>query len=146
MKVELSLDQTLREPKIVILAPELTEEVRHMAERLGEEFSEQINGYREDGMIERIRCAEILRIYTEGQRVICETAEGRFFLKKRIYELEELLREGFVRISNSEIVNIRKILRLDAGITGTIGVSLEGGVKTYASRRYVPKIRAKLGL
>ena len=47
----------------------------------------------------------------------------------------------FVRISNSEIVNARMITGMDFSLTGTIRMQLRGGIETYASRRYVPKIR-----
>ena len=52
----------------------------------------------------------------------------------------------FLRISNSEIVNSAAILRLDISLTGTIGVELRGGIRTYASRRYVKKIKEFLEL
>lgn len=68
-------------------------------------------------------------------------------LRSRLYELESQLDpKMFVRISNSEIVNAKKILRLDASITGTIGVYLEGNIKTFSSRRYVKKIKEIFGI
>ena len=46
-----------------------------------------------------------------------------------------------MRISNSELVQKGRILRLDFGLTGTIRLILEGGLETYVSRRYVSRIR-----
>ena len=54
---------------------------------------------------------------------------------------EKLDKTRFVRISNSEIVNLRKIKRMDTSITGTIKMYLEGEIETYVSRRYVSKIK-----
>ena len=63
-------------------------------------------------------------------------------MRQRLYELEERLApHRFVRISNSEIVNARMILGMDFSRAGTIRMSLRGGIETYASRRYVSKIR-----
>ena len=67
-------------------------------------------------------------------------------MRARLYELEETLKKQFVRISNSEIVNLQKVKSFDLSFTGTICVSLSDGTVTYVSRRYVSKIRQVLGL
>lgn len=68
-------------------------------------------------------------------------------IELRLYELEELLpSHQFVRVSHSEIINLRRVTALDLGLTGTIRITLDGGVVTYASRRYVKKIKEALGL
>ena len=59
---------------------------------------------------------------------------------------EQLDNRKFVRISNSEIVNIKKIKKLDTSLTGTICMYLEGEKMTYVSRRYVSKIKKVLGI
>ena len=65
----------------------------------------------------------------------------------RLYELEERLdRKAFVRVSHSEIVNWKRVTALDLSLSGTIRVTLEGGVVTYVSRRYVKKIKEVLGI
>ena len=89
-----------------------------------------------------LRAEEIIRIYTEGRRVRVDSDRGSFDLRSRLYELEEKLGAAdFVRISNSEIVQKGRILRLDFSLTGTIRLMLEGGIETYVSRRYVSRIR-----
>ena len=71
-----------------------------------------------------------------------DSDRGSYLLRCRLYELEERLSDAdFVRISNSEIVQKGRILRLDFGLTGTIRLILEGGLETYVSRRYVSRIR-----
>ena len=52
----------------------------------------------------------------------------------------------FVRISNSEIINLKKIDYFDLSFTGTICVKLRGGTVTYISRRYVSKVKTILGI
>ena len=94
-----------------------------------------------------IKEEDILHIFAEKQKVVAITRNGRYIIHSRLYELEERLNKRlFVRISNSEIINVKKILRLDASLSGTIAVYIEGDIKTYASRRYVPKIKKILGL
>ena len=70
-----------------------------------------------------------------------------FDLKERLYELEARLdRHTFVRISQSEIVNLTKVTALDLTLTGTIKMTLAGDTVCYVSRRYVKKIKEALGL
>ncbi len=145
MTIEFRRNPALTEPRVVIEAAEETEEVRRLEDflRAGRPV---VNGYTERG-VERIPEEDIVRIYGERQKVYAETLKGRFLLRERLYELENRLSPAlFVRISNSEIVNSRRILRLDASLTGTICLHMEGGAKTYASRRYVPGLRRHFGL
>ena len=89
-----------------------------------------------------IPLSDILRLYAERQTVLAQTAQGTYTVRQRLYELEEKLApHRFVRISNSEIVNARMITGMDFSLTGTIRMTLRGGVETYASRRYVSRLR-----
>lgn len=51
-----------------------------------------------------------------------------------------------IRISNSEIVNLKKVKNLDLSFVGTICMELSNGDVSYVSRRYVSKIKRLLGL
>jgi len=146
MKIEFRRSDACSEPRVIIEAPEETDEVRRLMKLLEAKGPVVLNGYAEQ-RIERIPETEIVRIYGERQRVYVETTFGRFLLRERLYELEARLDAHlFVRISNSEIVNSRYILRLDASLTGTICLHMAGGAKAYASRRYVPALRRHFGL
>ena len=71
--------------------------------------------------------------------------KGEYFLRLRLYEAEERLnRKFFVRISQSELVNLKQVKRFDLSFTGTIGLLLSDGTTSYASRRYVAKIKQLL--
>ena len=52
----------------------------------------------------------------------------------------------FVRISHSEIVNLRRVKRLDLSLSGTICMELSNGTTAFVSRRYVAKIKEILGI
>lgn len=60
---------------------------------------------------------------------------------------ERLDRGAFVRVSHSEIVNLKQVTALDLSWAGTIQMTLCGGAAVcWVSRRYVPKIKEALGL
>ena len=90
---------------------------------------------------------EVLRFYSENQMVMMQDTKGVYSIQEKLYELEEKLDAGqFFRISKSEIVNLKKIKRLDLSITGTIKVILSDGTETYTSRRNVTKLKQCLGI
>ena len=73
--------------------------------------------------------------------------KGEYVLRLRLYELEKRLpSDQFVRISNSEIINLKKVNSFDLSLTGTICVRLSNGTTTYVSRRYVSKLKKILGI
>ncbi|MDE7359910.1 MAG: LytTR family transcriptional regulator, partial [Lachnospiraceae bacterium] len=68
-------------------------------------------------------------------------------LRLRLYEAAERLNPShFVRISNSESINLNKGKNVDLSFSGTIYVELTNGTTTYVSRRYVSKIKKILGM
>lgn len=92
-------------------------------------------------------CDRIYRIYSLNQRTIAETEDESFVLHDTLRELEEALFENqFVRISKSELVNLRKVKKLDTKLAGTIKVFMQNGSETFVSRRNVTKIKQMLGM
>ena len=141
MKVRIQIDPACATPEIVLRAARLTPELEALAERLRDGESETLTGHTDRGAV-FLPLEEIARIYAERQSVLAQTARGTFTLRLRLYELEERLApHRFVRISNSEIVNARMITGMDFSLTGTIRMQLRGGIETYASRRYVSRLR-----
>jgi DNA-binding LytR/AlgR family response regulator len=146
MKIKLIIDKKYTEPEIHICNEEKNKETERLVGIVSEAVNTTITGYTENG-VELLASEAIIRIYTENQKIYAATANGTYRLHQRLFELEEAL-DGrrFTRISNSEIVNLRKIKRLDTSVTGTILMYLQGDNKTFVSRRYVSKIKKVLGI
>lgn len=139
MKIEFRREPEAAEVRVLVTAAERTPEVEALLRRI--RALPAVIAYDDRGEVP-LRAEEIIRIYTEGRRVRVDSDRGSFDLRSRLYELEEKLGAAdFVRISNSEIVQKGRILRLDFSLTGTIRLMLEGGIETYVSRRYVSRIR-----
>ena len=146
MKIEVKVDEACREPMVVVYTDKVTEEVQSIVRRLSQDAPQVIVGFREEDAV-LLAEEEIQRVLTEGGKVFAETADGRFSLRLRLYELEERLdAKKFVRISNAEIVNLSWIRGFDLSFAGTICVRLKSGAETYVSRRYVAKIKQVMGL
>jgi len=85
---------------------------------------------------------DIIRAHIESRKVILETEEGTYNVRKSLVALENILNPTrFVRISQSEIINIYKVERFEFDIAGTIGVVFENGEKTWVSRSRVSNLK-----
>ena len=146
MEIEIRIDAERREPKVIVLTDKMTEEVSSIIQKLSEEQQTVIAGFRDD-ILEILDPGDIYRVYTSNGKVFAETSHGEYSLRLRLYETEQRLDSHvFVRISNSEIINLKKVRGFDLSFTGTIFVMLSNGTPTYVSRRYVAKIKQVLGL
>ncbi len=146
MQVEVKIDASYSEPKVIILTASMTEAVNRIVSELSQSIPKIISGSK-DGKIEVIAQDDLIRIYANTGKVFAVTSKGEYTVRFRLYEISERLdSEQFVRISNSEIVNLKKVKNFDLSFTGTICVELTDGTKTYVSRRYVPKIKQILGI
>ena len=146
MKIEVKLDETCQEPKVIIVANQMTEEISSLLDRLSDDLPQGIVGSNGDA-IHLLEPSDIVRIYAAVGKVFAVTEKKEYGLRLRLYEVEEKLNgKGFVRISNSEIINIRKARKFDLSMAGTICVSLSNGNVSFVSRRYVAKIKKILGI
>lgn len=146
MKVDIRLDSEYAEPLAVIYTAEITDEVTEAIKRLKDTGSDIITGFTEDSA-EIISPDDIIRVYSEGQKVLAVTDKGIFRLRMRLYQVEEKLAgRKFARISNSEIINLSKTANFDLSFAGTIQVKMKNGDTTFVSRRYVSEIKKILGI
>ncbi len=147
MKLEIKLDPECAEPKIVICAQSMTPEISALVKRLSDTQSAfLLAGFRGE-TVQLLDMADVVRVYASGGKVYAVTQAGEYQLRLRLYELEEKLdADSFVRISNSEIINLKKARRFDLSFSGTICVELANGERSYVSRRCVAKIKKMLGL
>ena len=146
MQIEIKIEQDRNEPKVIILTDKMTEEVDELVKRISVKKPRVIAGFRE-GRLEILEPRDIIRIYASNQKVFAVTKAGEYTLRLRLYELEDRLEKAeFIRISNSEIVNLKKVRGFDLSFSGTICVVFLDGTTTYVARRYVTKIKQILGV
>lgn len=146
MEVEIRTEPGRQEPKVIILTGEESEELRRLADRLSALAVGPIPAGRGEERL-LLPQGEFLRFYADGKRVSGQTGAEVCAVPLRLYELEERLDQTrFVRISNSEIINLDRVTSVDLSLSGTICMTLDGTVKAYVSRRYVKKIKETLNL
>ena len=147
MRVRARIDKGYEAMEIQVCNGEMNQQVKQLVEDISAFVNEGLTGTDERGEKVLLPLHDVLRFYAENQRVIAQDGRGCYVIREKLYELEEKLEEGrFFRISKSEIVNLKKIRRLDMNMAGTIKVILCDGTETYTSRRNVTKLKNCLGI
>lgn len=109
MQVEIKIDGSCIDPKVIILTASMTEDVSNIIKKLSENSSQIISGYK-DEKIEILEQTDLIRIYANSGKVYAVTDKGEYILRLRLYEIENRLPSNqFIRISNSEIINLNKV-------------------------------------
>ena len=146
MKIELKLDSSCKEPEVILICSKITQDIKALIRKISQETPQMLVGFKDD-FVEILDEDDIVHIFTDSGKVIAATKQGKYVIRLRLYELEERLdKSSFVRISNSEIINFKKVKGFDLSFSGTICVMLTNGATTYVSRRYVAKIKQVLGI
>lgn len=146
MKIEIKVDEKCAESQIIIMTNKMTDEINEIVKRITEQLPFVLTGF-QNSEATVLEPDKIIRIYAATQKVYAVTDNGEYTIRLRIYEIEERLYQlGFVRISSSEIINLKKVKGFDLSLTGTICINFRNGSTTYVSRRYVAKIKQVLGI
>ena len=146
MKIEIKIDENCSEPKVIVITDKVTEEINEIVKRLSDETSRILAGFK-DGQATVLDPEQIYRVFASDGKVYAETKSETYSIRLRLYETEQRLsNHSFARISNGELINLKKVKNFDLSFVGTICVSFSNGTITYVSRRYVSKIKQLLGL
>ncbi len=142
--IEVLTDKSCIDPKVKIFTREhtgLVDNIIMAIENASENEFPPIPAISED-RIKLISQRDIMRMYIQARKLIVQTESGSYIARKTLSALEEDLDPSrFVRISQSEIINIHKVNKFDISIAGTIGVEFEDGTKSWASRSCVKAIK-----
>lgn len=144
MKVELNIDKKFEETIVTISANKVDDEIQNLVNYI-ENKEEYFTGI-SDGKVCLLNLEDIIRIYVEERKVYVVTVEGRFIVRKKLYEVQSMLTKDFIKISQSEIANIKYIHSLDLGLRGTIVINYKNSDISYVSRRMLKEFKVKLGL
>ncbi|WP_173917596.1 LytTR family DNA-binding domain-containing protein [Halobacillus sp. Marseille-Q1614] len=141
MKIILDVDRQHEETTVTIHCNEMNHSIQKILEFLNRKETELIVG--KSGEKQHLIKPENIHYFrTEGDTVTAATTEGTFKIKEKLYELEQSLpSHRFIRISKSVIANLYEMSHFEPSFNGTLCVHFKSGVKEYASRHYVGRIK-----
>lgn len=82
MQVEIKIDSSCIDPKVIILTASMTEDVSNIVKKLSENASQIISGYK-DEKIEILEQTDLIRIYANSGKVYAVTNKGEYILRLR---------------------------------------------------------------
>lgn len=146
--IDVIIDEKYVDPKVTIQTKEKTAQVENIIyaiENVSENDFPAIPAHLDTERVEILSQRDIFRAYREGRKVMVQTFDKTYTVRKSLTSLEEDLNsDRFFRISQSEIVNLHKVKRFDISIIGTIGIEFDNGTKSWAARSRVKAIKALL--
>ena len=146
MKVEIVVDKNLKEKEVIIKTPKIDQESLDIKEKISANEIEVLSGIYDD-KLEIINLDDIIRIYANDKKVFTVTDKKTYLMKLPLYKIEDYLNgKNFVRISNSEIINLDKTKNFDFKYLGTISCEMDNGDVCFVSRRAMKKVREILGV
>lgn len=145
INIRFEQDKTLDGIDVVIRAGEKDSDVEALINQLAQNQPQKLT------VLDRNDCPcvidenDVITVTSDGKQVRVLATKGIFTAKQTLQNVEGLLNSRlFLRISRFELVNLAKIRKYDFTIGGTLRIEFEGGMETWASRRYIPLIRKKL--
>lgn len=146
MEVKLRENHNLDENQMVIEVREITEEIENSSQHIKTILSPAILKGRQGDKIRLVDVKDIYRVFIENRKVMIGLIDSKLTVSERLYQIEEKLSVDFVKISQSELINITYVRQFELQKNGFMKVIMKNGDVTYSSRRYLNKIKERLGL
>ena len=117
----------------------------NLIEKMCQNDSTKIIGY-DNNIIKELSPNEIECFITVEEKVFAIANNGRYQVKKRLYELDELLANSFTFINQGCLANLKMVDHFEASIGGSLLVVFKSGYKDYVSRRQLKTVKERIGI
>ena len=142
--IEVVIDESCTDPRVTIHTNARSERVDNIIEAVEKaaESDFPMIPCSDGDNVELISQRDIIRVFTEGRKILIRTEEKVYTVNRTLSGIEEVLNsDRFLRISQSEIINLYKVKCFDINTVGTIGIVFENGERTWVARSRVKAIK-----
>lgn len=128
---------------VTVEYPEQSPQVSRIIQKLKTEEEYLIGS--EEGRHYRVFVPDIFYIESVDKHTFIYTREMVFRSAKRLYQLEDELKEyDFVKVSRTCLVNINELVHIKALSNSRLEAELTNGEKIIVSRTYIPEIKRRI--
>ena len=99
-----------------------------------------------DSEIIKIDINDVACFISENNKVFALVGDKKYQIKYRLYQIEELNLNIFIKINQSCLANKTKIKRFETTIGGAIKVVFKNGYIDYIARRELKNVKKRMGL
>ena len=144
MKLSLDIKPEFTEELLTIQAPKRTEAIDQIVTFVNQLDKTPALKGKKDNQVYLLQPSIIQRIYIENRRLMAQTDTDDYLLSMRLYQVLETLPQNFIKISQSEIINLKAVRQFAITANGLVEIHLNNGQITYSSRRYLKSLKEQL--
>lgn len=146
MRVKIEIVDNPEQEEVIIRCTEVDAKVRRINEFVaGQEGAGAKITFYKEGQEFYFPVEDVLFFETDAERVFAHTVTDSFWIRYRLYELEELLPPYFIRGSKSCIVNSKQIYSIKRNLTAASLVQFANTHKhVFVSRYYYQGLRQRM--
>ena len=144
MKITIKEPPTGAEEEIIVLCHNVSPELMNVLNSISTPGGMLIAYI--DSEVHWINPSDVFYIEAVDRKVFLYCEKEVYESKQKLYELEELDIDGFVRISKSTIANIHKIKAFIPSLSGNAEAVLTNKERIVISRRYMSSLKERLRL
>lgn len=90
MQIEIKIDKTCLETKIVVITDKMTEEIDEIVKKITVRQYPMLTWFKDD-TVTVLEPSQIFRIFASNGKVLTETEIGEYTIRSRLYEIEQHL-------------------------------------------------------
>ncbi len=143
MKCSTYIKET-EEEKVLIYAKERTKLVDEIESLVISSDIDLTGTYNEE--IIKINVNDVSCFISENNKVFALIGDKRYQIRQRLYQIEEMNLNTFIKLNQSCLANKRKIKKFESTIGGALKVVFKNGYIDYISRRELKNVKERMGL
>lgn len=145
MKVRIEIDDSLEEDEVTIKCKELNQTIKKVQQSISNISQMPKLIFYKNDIEYYLNLNDILFFETSENSVEAHTEKEVYKIKYRLYELEEILPNNFVRVSKSTILNVNQIYSINRNLTSSSLVQFYKSYKqVHVSRNYNKMLKQRL--
>ncbi len=145
MKIQVDIDEKYEDVSIKIESPKLNPEIERILSMI-RMLDMQITA-RKGNETHLLDVSALLYIEAVDRATFLYTGDEVYESSLKLYELEQQLCDrGFLRVSKSTLIHMKKIKSLKADLNRKIKVTMINGEQIMVSRMYAEELRKRLGI
>ena len=90
--------------------------------------------------------SEVFAFTVDDGKTYAVTASERQRVRLRLYEIEKIVGQSFMKINQSCLVNVSLVRRFYASFGGALSVEMKNGYKDFVSRRQIKAVKERMGI
>jgi len=144
MKVDIKKVETYDEEEAILRVVDITEDLQKAIDIL--QNNARVIPVIQKGVTVMCKMDNIYYAESVDKRTYIYTKSACYETKLRLYELEKILNENFMRCSKAMIINFRKINKVKAELNGRMMATLLNDEHVIITRKYVKILKERLGI